>query len=145
MSPLRRECNAGRRHVEVRNCMIARSRTSTLEVEQTELALLELINKRAAAQPTLKRSAASYEAASKSYARYRHHQCEYAASLVNGQGLQREARLSCTYDINLKRKQQLAELRAALPEALPSGNTAAAPATARPPAPTPNAASANRR
>ncbi|MEY4748037.1 MAG: hypothetical protein RIQ60_251 [Pseudomonadota bacterium] len=125
LSPLRRECNVGRRHVEVRNCMVERSRASTQEVDEAEAALRDLLSERAAVQPAFKRTAANYEAASKSYARYRHYQCEYAVSLVTGQAVQRETRLSCTYDFNLKRKQHLAELRAALPEALPASGAAA--------------------
>jgi hypothetical protein len=115
MSPLRQECNVGRPHVEVRNCMITRARASTQEVEQAELDLRDTLLSRADKQPALKRTAGHYDAAVKDFARFRLHQCEYFASLASGMGPQREARLACTHALNLKRKQQVQEMRAGLP------------------------------
>jgi uncharacterized protein YecT (DUF1311 family) len=115
MSPLRQECNVGRPHVEVRNCMVTRARASTLDVEQAELDLREALVSRVDRQPALKHTAGHYDAAAKDFARFRLHQCEYFASLASGQGPQREARLACTHELNLKRKQQLQEMRTSLP------------------------------
>jgi hypothetical protein len=115
MSPLRQECNVGRPHVEVRNCMVTRARASTQEVEQAELDLRDVLVSRADKQPALKRSAGFHDAAMKDFARFRLHQCEYVASLASGQGPQREARLACTHALNVKRKQQVQEMRASLP------------------------------
>ncbi|MFM2066909.1 MAG: hypothetical protein RLZZ584_1818 [Pseudomonadota bacterium] len=115
LSGLRLECNVGRPHVEVRNCMVTRARASTQDVENTELALRTLLDSRAEAQPQLRRSAGQFDAAAKAFARFRLQYCEFAASLVVGQGPQREQRLACTHELNLRRKQQLAELRENLP------------------------------
>jgi uncharacterized protein YecT (DUF1311 family) len=114
-SQLRKDCNSGRPHVEIRACMLARSKASTQEVEQAEEALRDAINTRADSLPHLKRSAAQFDAATKAHARYRLQQCEYAAGLAVGQGPQREQRLGCLHDFNLKRLQQLQQMRQALP------------------------------
>lgn len=114
-SKLRQDCNSGRPHVEIRACMLARSKASTQEVEQAEDALREAINTRAETLPHLKRSAAQFDAATKAHARYRLQQCEFAAGLGVGQGPQRERRLGCVHDFNLKRLQQLQQMRQTLP------------------------------
>jgi uncharacterized protein YecT (DUF1311 family) len=114
-SPLRKDCNSGRPHVEIRACMLARSKASTQEVEQAEQALRETIATRADSLPHLKRSAAQFDAAAKAHARYRLQQCEFAAGLAVGQGPQREQRLGCLHEVNLKRLQQLQQLRQTLP------------------------------
>jgi uncharacterized protein YecT (DUF1311 family) len=114
-SQLRQDCNSGRPHVEIRACMLARSKASTQEVEKAEAELRDAINSRADSLPHLKHSAAQFEAAAKAHARYRLQQCEFTAGLAVGQGPQREQRLGCLHDFNLKRLQQLQQMRQALP------------------------------
>lgn len=114
-SLLRQECNSGRPHVEIRACMLARSRASTQEVEKAEEELRNAIDSRADSLPHLKRSAAQFEAAAKAHTRYRLQQCEFSASLAVGQRPQREQRLGCLHDFNLRRLQQLQQIRQTLP------------------------------
>ncbi len=114
-SQLRQDCNSGRPHVEIRDCMLARSKASTQEVETAEDAVRDALNNRAETLPHLKRSTAQFDAAAKAHARYRLQQCEFAAGLAVGQRLQREQRLGCLHDVNLKRLQQLQQIRQTLP------------------------------
>ena len=114
-SQLRQECNSGRPHVEIRACMLAHSKASTQEVEQAEVALHDAIANRADSLLHLKHSASQFDAAAKAHARYRLQQCEFAAGLAVGQGPQREQRLGCLHDFNLRRLQQLQQIRQRLP------------------------------
>ncbi len=95
--------------------MLARSKASTQEVETAEDAVRAALNARAETLPHLKRSTAQFDAAAKAHARYRLQQCEFAAGLAVGQRLQREQRLGCLHDVNLKRLQQLQQIRQTLP------------------------------
>jgi uncharacterized protein YecT (DUF1311 family) len=114
-SVLRQECNSGRPHVEIRACMVARAKASTQEVEQAEVALREALASRAETLAHLKRSAVQFDAATKAHARWRLQHCEVIAGLAVGQGPQREQRLGCVHDFNLRRLQQLQQLRQSLP------------------------------
>jgi len=108
----RQECSSGRAHSEMRACLQARAEASTRELRKVEAEMRIALKAWREEAAFAKRSASEFEASVKQFSRYQHQQCELVASLAAGGNGQDDLRLSCIYELNVKRMVQIQQAQA---------------------------------
>ena len=107
----REECSAGGSHVEMRSCLLAKEDASASELRNAKEQMRKALRAWDQEPVYRKRSASEFDASVKQFGRYRQQQCELVASLAAGGNSQQDLRLSCLYEMNTKRTQQVQRIR----------------------------------
>ena len=111
---IRKECNPGQSHPEVRACLQAKAEVSAHELRRVEDQLRESLAAWDQEAEYIQRSKTSFEKSVAEFARYRDRQCEFRSSLAAGGNSQGDLRLSCIYELNTERAIQVQQAIPAL-------------------------------
>ena len=104
---IRKECNLGQSHPEVRARLLAKAEASAHELRRVEDQLRESLTAWDQEAGYIQRSKTSFERSVADFARYRMRQCEFRSSLAAGGNSQGDLRLLCIYELNTERAIQV--------------------------------------